>query len=382
LVGAQFFLTGALLCFALVVHLQQRELVRYAHDSVPHPIVAIRNDLKRSGVELEVLRTELLRQPHVESVSAIGFTPWGRSYSLSALAASHDAGATDVTMMVHNVDHRYLNDLGFGALAGRGFDPNRANAVAGTQAPPSIILDRTAARQLGYDSPAEAVGKLIYPNASIRAARPDVSLRVIGVVDDKMMQFTTSGASGNAYLYDAKARVPLIRLRNGGVAEGLSEVQQVWRSLAPNFVLRATSIDETIQSYAEEKAAYVRALNVVTAMALVVALSGLVGMSIHMANRRRHEIGVRKTLGARTAQLVALLLRDFSRPVVIGSVAAWPLAYYVSRTHLNVYAHRIDLSITPFIASTVGVLAIACIAVSWHTAHAARMKPADVLRHE
>jgi putative ABC transport system permease protein len=91
------------------------------------------------------------------------------------------------------------------------------------------------------------------------------------------------------------------------------------------------------------------------------------------------EIGIRKTLGASAGGVVLMLLRDFSMPVLIANVLAWPFAFLVARTYLDVFIQRVDLSPWPFGLSLVITLAIACLAVGGQAFRAAAVRPANVL---
>ncbi|HTE42650.1 MAG TPA: FtsX-like permease family protein, partial [Steroidobacteraceae bacterium] len=125
-----------------------------------------------------------------------------------------------------------------------------------------------------------------------------------------------------------------------------------------------------------------RIINLVAALAVGIATAGLIGMSIHMARRRRHEIGVRKTLGARSSQVTTLLLRDATKPVLLGNIIAWPLAYLATHEYISNYAHQVNFSPWPFALGLTLTLLVAIVAVSWQTLRAARLNPATVLRHE
>jgi putative ABC transport system permease protein len=116
--------------------------------------------------------------------------------------------------------------------------------------------------------------------------------------------------------------------------------------------------------------------------ACAIAVVGLIGMALHSTRRRLHEIGVRKTLGAGVSQIVTMLLRNFLKPVVIANVIVWPLVYTVMRAYLSIFSNSASLTLVPFASSLVVSIAIACIAVAAQTLHAARLRPADVLRYE
>lgn len=109
---------------------------------------------------------------------------------------------------------------------------------------------------------------------------------------------------------------------------------------------------------------------------------GLVGMTLHVIGRRMHEIGVRKTLGASFPRVLAMLLRDCTRPILIANIVAWPLAYLAMKAYLSIFAQRVELSLTPFLLSLVITLCIAWLAIAAQTTRAARVNPATVLRYE
>ena len=78
-------------------------------------------------------------------------------------------------------------------------------------------------------------------------------------------------------------------------------------------------------------------------LAVIVACLGLFGLAAFTAERRTKEIGIRKVLGARTRDIVRLLAWQFSKPVIIANLIAWPVAWWVMRDWLNGFDARIDL---------------------------------------
>jgi putative ABC transport system permease protein len=117
-------------------------------------------------------------------------------------------------------------------------------------------------------------------------------------------------------------------------------------------------------------------------IACMICVFGLLGMASHMTGRRRHEIGVRKTLGASRGQVLRQLLWEFSLPVVVASVVAWPLAYVAARTYLNIFIEHAPLTALPFLLTFLVTLSIAWIAVGGQVWNAAHTTPATVLRAE
>ena len=105
-------------------------------------------------------------------------------------------------------------------------------------------------------------------------------------------------------------------------------------------------------------------------------------MAVQMSRRRVREIAVRKTLGATTGQAVVLLIRDFSKPVLFGCLAAWPLGYVAAEAYLDVFIRRVPVSALPFLGSLLLSLGLAWLVVGGQALRAARVRPGEVLRTE
>ena len=112
------------------------------------------------------------------------------------------------------------------------------------------------------------------------------------------------------------------------------------------------------------------------------ALLGLFGLASFTAERRTKEIGIRKVLGARVHHIVRLLAWQFSKPVIIANLIAWPVAWWVMRDWLNGFDIRIDLTPGPFLLAGLLALAIAVGTVAGHAIKVARMNPIHALRYE
>jgi putative ABC transport system permease protein len=98
--------------------------------------------------------------------------------------------------------------------------------------------------------------------------------------------------------------------------------------------------------------------------------------------QRRFEIGVRRTLGASVRQILVMLLKDFSAPIVAANLIAWPFAFVIAKAYTAMFSDKAPLTLLPFAMSLLTGLVIAWLAVLKQATSAARMHPARVLRHE
>ena len=115
---------------------------------------------------------------------------------------------------------------------------------------------------------------------------------------------------------------------------------------------------------------------------MIVACLGLFGLAAFTAERRTKEIGIRKVLGARSRDIVRLLAWQFSKPVIIANLIAWPVAWWVMRDWLNGFDSRIALGPTPFLLAGGLALVIAIGTIAGHAFKVARSNPIHALRYE
>ena len=115
---------------------------------------------------------------------------------------------------------------------------------------------------------------------------------------------------------------------------------------------------------------------------MLIACLGLFGLAAFTAERRTKEIGFRKVFGARSRDIVRLLAWQFSKPVIIANLVAWPVAWWVMRDWLNGFDLRITLGPAPFLLAGALALGIALGTIAGHALKVSRSKPVHALRYE
>jgi putative ABC transport system permease protein len=216
---------------------------------------------------------------------------------------------------------------------------------------------------------------------------PYLPSEVIGVVPD-----FTFGSVRNmvqpAFFYVAKkvdflSSVALnVKLDPARTAETLPRLAKVWKDVshgqplqevfASQFLLRLY-IDTIVQG------AFVAVCAVI---AVSVACMGLFALSAYTAERRTKEIGVRKAMGASSADILRLLLWQFLWPVLIANLIAWPIAFLAMNWWLSGFAYRVDQPAWAFLAAGSAAVVIALGTVLYQALRVSRAKPVAALRYE
>jgi len=390
LTTAQFGAASFLLIAILVMSAQQQSIERLAMQSESDPVIVLSNSLLSANVSLDVLRNELARQPHIKSVSASEFRPYTQSGCNQEMIAASDApGAASWPVCRNDTAHDFFATYQIKLLAGRYFDRDHAadvmpsmDAEWAANPKPNVIIDRKLAEQNGW-TPDEAINQDL---RMVNWTHPDqlpIKLRVVGVVEDHPLDVLGLGATSALFhLRPPRALTPSIRVDRTDIPAAIRELESVWNRLAPRVALRWQFADQMLNDTQRTFGMVTTLFGTIGVLALLVSVLGLIGMSTHVIRRRLHEIGIRKTLGANVRQVLTLLLADFSKPVLIANVIAWPIALIVMQAYLSLFTQRISLSVVPFAASLLATIVIALLAVSVQVTRAARLNPATVLRYE
>ncbi|HTL87544.1 MAG TPA: ABC transporter permease [Acidimicrobiia bacterium] len=406
LVGTQFGVASFLLIAVTVISMQNAQMRRTALSALEDPLVVIENPANITKVAAATLRERLAAVPQVRAVTEIMVTPW-EMLMMTMVKDSPDPTAAQRPATTRPVGFDFFDVFNVPLIAGRVFDREHAEDVhqrpvgaplgpqvagpapgqtpADPPPPMNIVVDRRLVESLGLGTPEEAVGKLVYrPASALPGAQPPPPMRIIGVVEERSFSFfkTPNNTAGTIYDAQSDLGVTVARVTAADVDGALKGIDSEWKQLAPSVAISRRFLDEIFERAFANYVRINQLFGALAVMAFAICIAGLFGMAMFVAGRRRHEIGVRKTLGASTTRMIALLLTRFSRPVLIANLVAWPAGYFAARAYLNQFSGSIPLTPWPFVLSLAITLAIAWLAVVGQTLRAARTTPAEVLRNE
>lgn len=401
LVVIQFAISIALIIVTTVMF-AQTDFARNVRMGFSTDRMIVVGGIWRTAVKphMESLITRLEAEPAIESVNGSQYAPGDAGFEGRTFSVPGDAEHQSVGIESLSVDYKYLETYQVKLLAGRMFDENRpvdrtrypvgsgtapaTPGAEGTEPEASAILTRTALTQFGFDSPEAAIGKRLD-----RLFREDgevagvVHYTIVGVVDDFQRRTARSIQNGVVFFVNPDEFGALsIKARPGQSAEAMAAVERAWRELLPEMPVKAYWLDERYQQIYEADAREGTVFASFALLALAIACLGLFGLAAFTVDRRTKEIGIRKVMGASTGKIVRLLVWQFSRPVLIANLIAWPLAWYAATEWLESFSDRIDLTPLYFVAASIAVLAISWLTVSGHALRVARAKPVAALRYE
>ncbi|MBB5986719.1 ABC transporter permease [Sphingobium lignivorans] len=298
-----------------------------------------------------------------------------------------------VQIGIYAIDADYFPTMQIRTVAGRIFDRNRPADDATEPAVPdpeaaramgargaNIVLNESGVRRLGYTSPQDAVGKIIDYDRGDEGGI--MKLTIIGVVTDSRFRSVRTPIEPIMFFVNTNNTNWLDVRYDGNPAEVRAGVERVWRSFAPDVPFKAEFSDAIMARTYQRIDARAQMFGMFALLAVVIGCLGLFGLAAFTAERRTKEIGIRKVLGAGTFDIVRLLVWQFTRPVVIANLIAWPIAWWAMRDWLNQFDARMPLGPTPFLLAGLLALLIAVVTIAAHAVRVARTNPIKALRYE
>jgi putative ABC transport system permease protein len=372
LVVLQFSISIILIVATTIVFQQLRYMQQKSLGFSKDHILTMRNPFDPN--QFEVFKHEITRDGLVKDAARSSRIPSGRLLDDQGISVVQDGALKMV-----NADIKYVNaDYGFvptftmKMAAGRNFSKDFATDSA------NYIINTSAAKILGWDTPGKAIGKEINYGGN--------KGKVIGVVNDfhfesmhqkiiPLLMRMPSFANNN---YNRLS----IKVDGAHVPQAINAIEQLWKKMQPEVPFEYTFLDQKFQRLYEIEQQQGSLFTIFSFIAIFIACLGLFGLSAFTITQRVKEIGVRKVLGASIPQIVTELSKDFLKLVVIASVIALPVAWYAMNKWLLDFAFRISIQWWVFVMAGVIAVIIAFITISFQSIKAASANPVKSLRSE
>jgi len=377
LVVVQFALSALLIVSTTIVYRQ----ISYLHnkdlgfnkDQVLS--FAVRGNLEQN---LEAFKTELKRSPDIVSITS-GYGLPGDQFAGDGVTIPTKEGNKNVAASLFIGDHDYIKTLGLKLIAGRDFSRDMA-----TDVDEAFIINETAVKEYGFVTPEKALGQRInwakwIPDSLHRVKEG----RVIGVIKDfHYKSLHEKVAPAVLQIYPPVVYKVAIKVRSANLKNTIAFLEQTWNRFSPGYPLDYKFMDESFGEMYKAEDKLSTLLWVFTVMAIVVGCMGLFGLAAFSAEQRTKEIGIRKVLGASVMGIVTMLSKSILQPVVIASLIAFPIAWWLMNKWLQDFPYRVNVSWWVFGIAAIAALVIALVTVSFQTIKAALSNPVKSLRTE
>jgi putative ABC transport system permease protein len=302
------------------------------------------------------------------------------------------AGGRKTTFALAPVEFDFFELFGVKPLAGRTFQRDHGEdgvlADPDAAAMPTVIINRTAARALGFSDPNGAIGKQLRwgrwrPGDDHAKGPPPLSpSRIVGVVADAPNSMRIA-ADPTFYLVQPQTSDFVnVRMTGKDIPGTVTALAETWKRTNPGQPYNRLVLSQYRQIQYLDLTIQSATAGIGAGLAVLIACLGLFALSAYTTERRTKEIGVRKVMGADTLDVVLLLLWQFSIPVLAAIAIAIPAGFVAMDWWLRGFVYHAPLSAWTFVLAAMAVMLIAWVTVSWQSFSVARAKPVGALRYE
>ncbi|MCT4645194.1 MAG: ABC transporter permease [Carboxylicivirga sp.] len=158
--------------------------------------------------------------------------------------------------------------------------------------------------------------------------------------------------------------------------------REIYADLSPNEEYQYDFLDDVLARSYDTERRFRLMVSIFSAFSIFISCLGLLGMIIFSNSRRTKEIGVRKVLGAESMSVMQMLIRDYSKWLLLSFVLGVPIAFYIMQKWLNTFPFRTTLSWWIFALAGLLVFAIASLTIVIQSLRTVNRNPVDSLRYE
>jgi len=379
LVSLQFTVTIILIIGTLTINNQINFMVNRDLGYNKEQVLAFTLRNAETREKIDVIKSELIQHPGIIAVSASRGLPNNPTSS----SLHHPAGRPDeenLLMSMLFTDDEFIDLYEIEVLEGRKFSKEYS-----TDFTEAILINESAVKALGWQD--DPLGKEIeyFTGVNERGKRT-----VIGVVKDFHFESLHNEirplAIYNSLMWNTDNpddfNVISVRTKTDNVQETVGFLKSKWKEFDSRYPFEYFFVDEQYDAFYRAEEHMGQLFEYFTVLAIIIGCLGLFGLASYTAEQRTKEIGIRKVLGATAPNIILLLVREFTKWIVIAVVVAWPAGYFLMNSWLQNFAYRIDLGAVTFITAAGIALLIAVFTVGYQAVKAALSSPVNALKYE
>lgn len=366
LVVVQFVLAIFLMNFAILFRRQanftENREMGFAKDGLIFH--SMTEDLRKN---IDAVQQELLSTGMVAAVCKTNSPITRSGGSISGLEWNGREDNKYVSFNLFTTTGDFVKTNGLTLLAGHDIDYSNYKTDDA-----SCIINESAAKELGFTNP---VGQTMKED--------NRNWTIIGVVKDFYQSSPGDLAKPVMIRYGTDYGTINIRMQTGSTSlQGLKKVEEILKKNNPGYITELQFADDDVARTFQQRKNASALINSFTLIAIFIACMGLLGLSAHMVEMRKREVGVRKVLGASVATVTSLLTKEFVKLVCISVIIASPLAWLFMNYFLQQFSYRTTISWWILPVSGVIAIVVAIATISFQTIKTAVANPVNSLRSE
>jgi putative ABC transport system permease protein len=270
------------------------------------------------------------------------------------------------------VDYNYADLYDIKFLAGRNFSPEfPSDSMA-------LILNNKAASWMGFDSSWQAINQKVDYWGEI--------YHIIGVVEDFRQRSARYEPEPTLIRFMPEGRNLMgniiIRYQTDNISNLIASIKDLYLKFFPGNSFDYFFADE----YYTEQFAKERSMGtlfiIFSVISVLITILGVIGLTSYVLDQQKQVISIRKTLGGTAPGIIRLFSGRFISLVLLSSIIAIPVSWYLISKWLGTFADHINLSLYMFIVPLLLLLLLTVLTVLLIVFREASANPVKNLRYE
>ena len=377
-IATQVALTAILLVTAALVATSQRNVLALETGFDPHGVRVADLNVPRGKYNstfearafYDALITRVKALPGVTEACVANEVPLDRG--IGSMTYIPEGSEKSVSAWPNTITPTCIDVLRLKLLAGR--------RVTNDEPIPSIMVSRSMAKALFPDG-RNPIGQRVH--FGVRTA---YLLTIVGVIDDIRDGMLETSHGRHVWAPQSLGNYPparvLVRYRSDGAFDD-NALRAAVAELAPDIALaRPRSLSDIVLRATSNRRFALFLLTGFAVVAILLCGVGLYGLLAHAVGQRTREIGIRLALGARSGQVLRLLLWQISIAVVVGVAAGLASAKTLSRFVSSLLYGITATNRAVYVVTAVVVIGIAAVAIWAPSRRALRIDPRTAMSGE
>jgi macrolide transport system ATP-binding/permease protein len=378
-------LTGAAMMAKTMVNLQNQWFGYNPHGRMVAHVDASFNGYapEKIGAIYRDLRREMKQIPGVMNASLSLYTPMsGNNWQTGVKVESHPEAQVQPSW--DRVSPEFFDTIGARIIQGRGFDerdlPNSMHVAVVNEAFVKKVFpnEDPIGKRFGFGNASDYQIVGVVENIRLRdLRRPTDPMFFLPLLQMWDKEWAKQGMARSNLIGD-------IELHVTGGANGMEgELQKLFAQTDPNLtLLRLDTFDELVEQRMAHTNLIARLIELLGAIAALLACIGLYGVMAYAVARRTGEIGIRAALGATRGRVARMILGGAMVQIGIGLAVGVPCSWAVGKVlEAQLYGVKNGDPISTAMAAMALIMAavMASLVPAWR---ASSIDPATALRSE
>ena len=393
MIAVQFCATIILIASAMVAHHQFKFISDKNLGLKSEQILAISELPQKVKSQYPIFKNRVKSLPGVSAVSACMQTPSSEIRDAGPVLVkgiNEDSGQAPM-MDMQVIDPDFIRMMGVEFLAGEDFtgkvkmkeipefnkDYTPQNYLAET--PRSYLINETAMKQLGWNSPEEAIGQEIkwsigsfeLAYGPVKGVTKDFHQETLRNKIDPLVMVVEPLWLGNF----------LLQIETKNLDKTIASIEGIWNELFP-YTLEYSFLDDLFNRLYQQDQVQLKLLSILTLIAIVISFIGLISLVAYALKKRSKELAIRRVIGADLRALITLIGKEYFWILAVAAVIGIPISYFQVSKWLENFAYHIEISPVVYLLSIALIYILLLLTIYLQTFKATIENPVHALRDD